>query len=197
MPQERACPGLGDPPVVTAAVAARWRRWPACPPAGGRRGSAARGRSRWWRSSSRGVRDARVGGGELRRALGGLRGLVQDPAQPRRALPGMCPCRTVRPRVADRRGQPGPAGQLAGAGETRDVTDLGEHDQGGELPDPGQRPQYLDSRVGLGVGVQLTVDPVGQRRQAAGDRQAVGDDLPRRRRQDPARPASRGPARTR
>jgi hypothetical protein len=98
-------------------------------------------------------------------------------------------------RTPDRRGQPGPAGQLAGAAEPGDVTDLGHHDQRGELPDAEQRPQYLDPRVGLGAGVQLAVDPVGQRRQAAGDRQAVGDDLPRRRRQTGARPASRGPAR--
>ena len=55
MPQRRAHPGLGDPPVFTAAAAARscWRL--ACRRAGGRRGSAACGRSRWWRSSSRGV----------------------------------------------------------------------------------------------------------------------------------------------
>jgi hypothetical protein len=33
------------------------------------------------------------------------------------------------------------------------------------------------------VGVQLAVDPVGQRRQAVDDGQAVGDDLPRGRRQ--------------
>jgi hypothetical protein len=35
--------------------------------------------------------------------------------------------------------------------------------QGGELPDAGQRPEYLDSRVSLGAGVQFAVDPVGQR----------------------------------
>jgi len=51
----RACPGLGDPPVFTAAAAARPRWRPAGRPAGARRGSAACGRSRWWRSSSRGV----------------------------------------------------------------------------------------------------------------------------------------------
>ena len=54
MPQERECPGLGDPPVVTAATVLPCR-WPACWPAGARRGSGACGRSRWWRSSSRGV----------------------------------------------------------------------------------------------------------------------------------------------
>jgi hypothetical protein len=81
-------------------------------------------------------------------------------------------------RAADRRGQPGPAGQLAGAAEPGDVADLGQHDQRGELPDAGQRPEHLDPRVGLGVLVQLAVDPVGQRRQAVDDCQAVGDDLP-------------------
>ena len=65
-------------------------------------------------------------------------------------------------RAAGRRGQPGPAGQLAGAGEAGDVADLGDYDQGGELPGPGQRPQRLDPRAGLGVLVQLPVDPVGQ-----------------------------------
>ena len=100
-------------------------------------------------------------------------------------------------RAAHGGSQPGPAGQLAGAGEPADIADLGEHHQGGELPDAGQRPQDLDPRIGLGAGVQLAVDPLGQRDQAAGDGQAAGDDLPRRRGQDPARPASRGRARTR
>jgi hypothetical protein len=40
--------------------------------------------------------DALVAGGELRCVPGLLRGLAQDPADPDRALPGMCPCRTVR-----------------------------------------------------------------------------------------------------
>src|SRR6266581_7421882 len=40
--------------------------------------------------------DAGVGGGEVRGPPGGLRGLVQHPPQPRRALPGMFPCRTLR-----------------------------------------------------------------------------------------------------
>jgi hypothetical protein len=47
-------------------------------------------------------------------------------------------------RAAHRRGQPGPAGQLAGAAEPGDVADLGHHDQRGELPDAGQRPEHLD-----------------------------------------------------
>ncbi len=51
----RAHPGLGDPPVFMAAAAACWPRRPASGKAGARRGSAACGRSRWWRSSSRGV----------------------------------------------------------------------------------------------------------------------------------------------
>ena len=55
MPQERARPGLGDPPVFMAAGAAWPCRCLAGRPAGGRRGSGACGRSRWWRSSSRGV----------------------------------------------------------------------------------------------------------------------------------------------
>jgi hypothetical protein len=81
-------------------------------------------------------------------------------------------------RAPHRRGQPGPAGQLAGAAEPGDVADLGEHDQRGELPDPGQRPEHFDQGVGLGVLVQLAVDPLDQRCQAVDDRQAVGDDLP-------------------
>ena len=51
----RAHPGLGDPPVFMAAAAACRPRRPASRKAGARRGSAACGRSRWWRSSSRGV----------------------------------------------------------------------------------------------------------------------------------------------
>ena len=41
---------------------------------------------------------------------------------------------------------------------------------GRRTPRPGQRPEYLDPAVGLGVLVQLTVDPVDQRRQAVDDR---------------------------
>ena len=97
-------------------------------------------------------------------------------------------------RAAHGRGQPGPGGQLAGAGKPADVADLGQHDQRGELPDPGQRPQHLDLRVGLGAGVQLPVDPVDHRRQAVDDRQAVGDDLPRGRGQAQlGQPAAAGP----
>ena len=91
MPQERACPGLGDPPVFTAAAAARSCWWLACRPAGARRGSAACGRSRWWRSSSRAAwrwprRWRRTPG-----PLGGLRRLVQHPPQPGRALLSLDP----------------------------------------------------------------------------------------------------------
>jgi hypothetical protein len=87
----------------------------------------------------------------------------------------------VQVRAAHGRGQPGPRGQLPGTAEPADIADLGDHDQRGELPDAGQRPQHLDLRVSLGVLVQLPVDPVDDRRQAVDDRQAVGDDLPRRR----------------
>jgi len=52
-------------------------------------------------------------------------------------------------RVAYGRGQPGPAGQLAGAAEPGYVADLGHHDQRGELPDARQRPEHLDPRVGF------------------------------------------------
>jgi hypothetical protein len=86
-------------------------------------------------------------------------------------------------RTAHGRGQPGPAGQLAGTGKPGNVADLGHHDQRGELPDPGQRSEHLDPRVGLGMLVQLAVDPVDQYCQGVDDRQAVGDDLSRRRRQ--------------
>ena len=163
--------GLGGPPVFTAAAAACWRRRPAAQQAGARRGSAACGRSRWWRSSSRGVsrcwsRRRRSPGTAWRSAR-----LVHDPPQPRRALLGDVPVPDFEVRAAHRRGQPGPGGQLAGAAEPGDVADLGQHDQRGELPGTGQRPQHLDPRVGPGAGVQLTVDPAGQRRQAVDDRQ--------------------------
>jgi hypothetical protein len=80
--------------------------------------------------------------------------------------PGDVPVPDGQVRAAHGRGQPGPAGQLAGASEPGDVADLGEHDQGGELAHAGQRGQDLDPRVGLGVLAQLAVDPVGQRGQA-------------------------------
>jgi len=72
--------------------------------------------------------------------------------------------------------------QVPGAGQQL----AGDRDGGDLLPaafrdgrvGSGQRPEYLDPRVGLGVLVQLAVDPVGQRRQAVDDCQAVGDDLP-------------------
>ena len=81
-------------------------------------------------------------------------------------------------RAADSRGQPGPAGQFAGAAEPGDVADLGEHDQRGELADAGQRGQHLDPRVCLGVLAHLGVEPVDLRREPVEERQAVGDDLP-------------------
>ena len=79
--------------------------------------------------------------------------------------------------------EPGPAGQLAGAAEPGDAADPGHHDQRGELPDAGQRPEHLDPRVASGVLVQPAVDPAGHRSQAIDHRHAVRDDLPRRRRQ--------------
>ena len=122
---------------------------------------------------------------------GGLRGRVHDPPQPRRALPGDVPVPDFEVRAPHRRGQPGPAGQLAGAAEPGDAADLGHHDQGGELPDAGQRPEHRDPRVAPGVLVQPAVDPADDRSQAADDRQAAGDDLPRHRRQvQPGQPAA-------
>ena len=57
-------PEAWRPPVVTADGAT----WPTCRPAGARRGSAACGRSRGWRSSSATPGDASVGGGGIWRA---------------------------------------------------------------------------------------------------------------------------------
>ena len=91
------------------------------------------------------------------------------------------PVPDLQVRAAHGRGPARPGGQLAGIGEPGDVADLGHHDQRGELPDAGQRPEHLDSRVGLGAGVQFPVDPAGQDGQGVDDRQAVRDDLPRRR----------------
>jgi len=81
-------------------------------------------------------------------------------------------------RAADGRGQPGPAGQLAGACEPGDVTDLGEHDQHGELPGTGQRGQHLDPWICFRVLAQLRVDPADLRAQGAGERQAASHDFP-------------------
>ena len=66
------------------------------------------------------------GGGELRGPLGGLRRLVHDPPQPRRALLGDVPVPDGQVRAAHGRGQPGPAGELAGGGKAGDVPDLGQ-----------------------------------------------------------------------
>jgi hypothetical protein len=100
----------------------------------------------------------------------------------------------MKVRAAHGRGQPRPAGQLAGASEPADVADLGQHDQGGELSYPWQRGQRLDPRVSLGMLAQLAVDPVGQGRQAAGDRQGVGHDLAGDGRQfEPGQPAAARP----
>jgi hypothetical protein len=129
--------GLGDRAVVTAAAAAGPGRWVGCRQAGARRGSAACGGSRWWRSSFPGAWRSRCKRWRIRRPPGGLRGLVHHPPQVRRALLGDVGV--------------GPAGQLTRAGEAADVADLGQHHQRGELPDAGQRGQHLHPLVGLGA----------------------------------------------
>jgi hypothetical protein len=66
MPQGRACPGFGGPPGLGSILVVRLQRWHVASScqvsrrtaprrAGGRRGSGACGRSRWWRSSCRGA----------------------------------------------------------------------------------------------------------------------------------------------
>jgi len=149
--------------------------------AGGRRGSAACGRSRWWRSSSRAAWRSR----RRQRRTPGTAWRSGPPGRPppllHRPLPGNVPVADTQVRAADGRGQPGPAGQLADASEAGDVTDLSHDHQRGELPDAGQRCQGPDPRAGLRVPPQLAVDPVDRRRQGAGELQAVGDDLPRHR----------------
>jgi len=106
------------------------------------------------------------------------------------------PVPDLQVRAPHGRSQTRPGGQLAGAGKPADIADLGHHHQRGELPDPRQRPEHLDPRVGLGMLVQLAVQPLDHRRQAVDDRRAVRDDLPRRRRQiqlgqpAPSRPGS-------
>ena len=128
MPHERACPGLGDLPLVFGSVA------------GGTGGAGGLGGGEQVVGAGQqlaGDRDGGdllpapfgdrgVGGGELRGALGGLCRLVEDPPQPRRALLGDVTVPDSQVRAADCRCQPGPAGQLAGAGEAGDVTDLGQ-----------------------------------------------------------------------
>jgi hypothetical protein len=118
--------------------------------------------------------DGGVSAGELRGALGGLRCLVQDPAQSRRALLGNVPVPDGQVRAADRRGQPGPAGQLAGTGEPGDVTDLGQYHQSSELADAWQRPEHLDPRVCFRTLVQLAAgaarSPARGRRWTPGSR---------------------------
>jgi hypothetical protein len=61
--------------------------------------------------------DRGAGGAEFRGAFGGLSCLVEDPAQPGRALFGDVPVADGQIRSADCWGQPGPAGQLAGRRE--------------------------------------------------------------------------------
>jgi hypothetical protein len=55
-----------------------------------------------------------------------------------------------------------PSWPACGAAEPGDIADLGHHHQRGELPDAEQRRERLDPRVGLGVLVQLGVEPLGQ-----------------------------------
>ena len=95
----------------------------------------------------------------------------------------MCPCRTFRsePRTAGVR--PAQEASLRAAGNRLMSPVSATRTSAVNSPDPGQRPEHLYPRVGLGVGVQVPVEPVDQSCQGADDRQAAGDDLPRRRRQ--------------
>jgi len=60
--------------------------------------------------------------------------------------------------LAVARGQPGPAGQLRGAGEPGDVTDLGDEHRREHRADPGNG---LDRGV-AGIGAQSPGDEVGE-----------------------------------
>src|SRR5258708_10470773 len=121
MPQERACPGLGDPPGLRGRGDSAGRAWYL---GGLGVGEQVAGTGEQLAGDRDGgdllpaaLGDGGVGGGELRGAPGGLRGLVEDPAQPRRALLGDVPVPHGQVRAADRGGEPSPAGQLAGASE--------------------------------------------------------------------------------
>ena len=136
-----------------------------------------------------------VGGGVVGVPPGGLRGLAQDPSQPRRALLGDVAVPDGAVRAADGRGEPGPGGQLARRAEPGDVTDLGEDDQRGEVPDAGQLRQDLDPRVGPGALADLDIEPVDRDLQGIDQRQVVLDHLPRdRRERERGEPAPAGPA---
>ena len=197
MPRGRARPGLGGPPVVTAAAAARSRWRLASRRAGGTRGSAACGRSRWWRSSSPGVwrwpRGWRRSPGTAWRSA--PPGSVPSAARPGPAR-GMRPCRTVRsePRTvgvspaqdASLRALPNRVMSPISASIINAVN----------WPTPGSVVRTLTRGSALACWCSSpSIRPVSGAR-PAGDRQAVSDDLPRRRRQDPARPANRDPGRS-
>jgi len=107
----------------------------------------------------------------------------------------MCPCRTVRsePRTvgvspaqeASLRALPNRLMSPISASMTSAVN----------WPTPGSVVRVLTRGSALACW-RSPAYPVDHRRQAIDHRQAVGDDLPRHRGQDPARPASRGRART-
>jgi hypothetical protein len=91
MPHKRACPGLGDPPGLRGRGGGAGRAW--CRRLGvGEQVVSAGEQLAGDRDGGdllpAAFADGGVGGGELRGALGGLRGLIEDPPQPRRALPG-------------------------------------------------------------------------------------------------------------
>ena len=180
----------------------RWPCWHLVPPgpvpgrwrAGARRGSAACGRSRWWRSSSRAAwqwprRWRRIPGTAWRSAPPGSAPTAARPS-PARDVP--VPDGQIR--AADRRGQPGLAGQLAGVRERLMSPISASMTSAVNWPTPGSVVKTLTRGSALACWRSSPSIRSMTGARPAGDRQAVGDDLPGHRGQvQSGQPAAAGP----
>src|SRR6201985_3507907 len=95
----------------------------------------------------------------------------------------MCPCRTVRSEPRTVGVSPAQDASLRALPKRVMSPISASIINAVNWPTPGSVVRTLTRGSALGMLVQLAVDPVDQRRQAVDDRQAVSDDLPRRRRQ--------------
>jgi hypothetical protein len=194
MPRERACPGLGDPPVVTAAAVLPGRRL-ACRLAGARRGSAACGRSRWWRSSSRACwrssgRWRRIPGTAWRSARPGSAPTAAR-LSPARV---MCPCRTVRSEPRTVGVSPAQLASLRALGNRLMSPISASMTRAVNWPTPGGVVRVLTRGPALACWRSSPSIRSISTARPAGDRQGVGHDLPGDRGQvELGQPAAAGP----
>jgi len=93
------------------------------------------------------------------------------------------PAGYLQVRAAEGRGQPAQLASLPALGNRVISPISASMTRAVNWPTPGSVVSTLTPRVCPGVLVQLAVEPADHRRQAVDDRQAISDDLPRRRRQ--------------